>query len=356
MKNLSKKILINNIVFKQIIVVIIFLSINHFALSQNTPKIEKGNFKVLKIDDTFSDFYLIFLEKGGEKYTIHSPTSIIIKGQKLEVGKEYYLELQQNNVLAEELDLASNFNPEIVLYGKYKRSQLGNICTANNLMGLIIPASDTNTDTKNGEKIIGIFTQKYFYRFIIVEFDSNMTFNYHIMSERAHRETSGRYKINGDTITLNSFSTKTDFDFKNKKWIILSRKQILISDNLNDKKENWSILERNKHFDSIPEHQSDLAIKIDSIKINELSWIKDTSNYDSELKLIIHEPLSPKEPVVILDGIPVKYNFMLNYYKLSDIDNVTFVTGDKLVEAGFHGERAKYGTIIINTKNKKPKR
>lgn len=163
MKNISEKILINNILFKQIIVVIIFLSVNHFALSQDTPKIEKGIFKVLTIDDSFSDFYLIFLEKGGEKYTIHSPISIIIKGQKLVVGQEYYLELQQNNALTKELDLASNFNPEIVLYGKYKRSQLGNLCTAKNIMGLTI--YDNNSIKEKNKELFEEVTSKYVEQF-----------------------------------------------------------------------------------------------------------------------------------------------------------------------------------------------
>ena len=168
---------------------------------------------------------------------------------------------------------------------------------------------DSNAQEQMNNRVIGIFSQQIFYRFTIVEFKSDLTFDYHIMSERAHRQTSGKYSISGDTITLNSYSKDTDFDFQNKKWIILSRKQIIISDNLNDRKENWSILERDNHFDSIPKYRSDFSLKIDSIKINELSWIKDTTNYDSELKVIIREPLYPKEPIVIINGEPVKYNF-----------------------------------------------
>ena len=215
---------------------------------------------------------------------------------------------------------------------------------------------DSNAQERIDNKVIGIFSQQILYRFTIVEFKSNMTFDYHIMSERAHRQTSGKYSMSGDTITLNSYTKENEFDFQNKKWIILSRKQIIISDNLNDRKENWSILDRDKHFDSIPKQKSDLALKIDSIKINELSWIQDTINYDSELKLIIREPLPPKEPVVIINGEPAKYNFLLNYYTLADIDSLTFMPGDKLINSGIHGGQAMNGMIIVNTKNKKPKR
>jgi hypothetical protein len=215
---------------------------------------------------------------------------------------------------------------------------------------------ETNAQDRIDNRVIGVFSQQIFYRFTIVEFKRDMTFNYHIMSERAHRQTSGNYRICGDTIILNSYSKNSYFDFNNQKWIILSRKQIVISNNLNDRKENWSILKRNTNFDSIPKHRSDFALKIDSIKIKELAWIKDTANYDSELKLIIHEPLAPKEPLAILDGENVKYDFLLNYYTMDDIDSIMTMTGEKLVEKGFHGERSKYGLVIVKSKKRKPKR
>ena len=195
-----------------------------------------------------------------------------------------------------------------------------------------------------------------FYRFMIVEFKSDLTFDYHIMSERAHRQTSGKYNISGDTIILNSFTKNSEFDFQNTKWIILSRKQIVISNNLNEKKENWSILKRDSYFDSIPRQRSDLSIKVDSIKINCLSWIKDSINYDAELKIIIHDPLSPKEPVVVLDGLPIQYEFLLDFYTLADVDSLNFITGEKLINSGIHGGQAENGMIVINTKKKKPKR
>jgi hypothetical protein len=215
---------------------------------------------------------------------------------------------------------------------------------------------DSNSQDKIDNRVIGIFSQQMFYRFTIVEFKRDMTFDYHIMSRRAHRHTSGEYSICGDTIILNSYSKNTDFDFQSKKWIILSRKQIVTNENLNDRKENWSIFERDKRFDSIPKQRSDLALKLESIKINELSWIKDTTNYDSELKLVIHEPSDPKEPLVILDGEPVEYDFLLNYYTMDNIDSIMTMTGEKLIEAGFHGERSKYGLVIVKTIKRKPKR
>ena len=215
---------------------------------------------------------------------------------------------------------------------------------------------DSNGQERIDKRVIGIFSQQIFYRFTIVEFKKDMTFDYHVMSERAHRQTSGKYSISGDTLILDSYTKDNDFDFQNKKWIILSRKQIITSDNFNDRRENWSTLERDKNFDSIPKQRSDLALKIDSVKIKKLSWIQDSTNYDSELKLIIHEPSAPKEPLVIMDGKPVKYDFMLNYYTMDNIDSIMTMTGEKLIETGFDGERSKYGLVIINTRKIKPKR
>ena len=209
---------------------------------------------------------------------------------------------------------------------------------------------------QDSKKIAGVYTQKIFYRFIIVEFKNDNTFDYHVMSERAHRQTKGKYQIHNDTIVLNSYQTDTDFDFDNEKWIILSRKEILVSNNKNAKKENWAVLKRDKQFSFLPNERSDLSLKIDSIKLNELSWTRDTTNYDTELKLIIREPSTPKEPVVLLNGEPIKYQFLLNYYHLSDIDTLTYIRGDTLLEKGFHGGQAMNGMIMINTKNKKTRR
>lgn len=221
--------------------------------------------------------------------------------------------------------------------------------------GLIIPEEFKLKPAESDKSISGVYTQQLFYRFIIIEFKNDNTFNYHIMSERAHRQTFGNYTIKGDTIILNSYSKDTDFDFHNEKWIIISRKQILLSDNIKHRKESWAILDRDNKFDSIPKQRSDFALKVDSIKVKELSWIKDTVNYDSELKLVIHEPSSPKEPLVLLDGIPVKYDFLLNYYTLDNIDSIMTITGEKLLKIGFNSERSKYGLVIVKTTKSKPK-
>jgi len=79
-----------------------------------------------------------------------------------------------------------------------------------------------------------------------------MTFNFHIMSERAHKNTMGSFKLNGDTIFLNSTTDKTEFDFKNTKWLVLSPKRILMSNNKSVSKESWSVLEKDKSYEFVP--------------------------------------------------------------------------------------------------------
>lgn len=170
------------------------------------------------------------------------------------------------------------------------------------------------------------------------------------MSERAHRMTSGKYEIHGDTIILNSNSVKDDFDFDNKKWLILSKKKILISNNHSDKKENWSILKKNRQYASIPKQKSDFAIRIDSIKINEFLWSEDTTNYDSELRVIIRDPLPQKDAMIIIDGIPSKYDFLLNYYTMKEIESIEVLTKDDLNVPGMYGDPLEYGLILIKTK------
>jgi len=210
---------------------------------------------------------------------------------------------------------------------------------------------DANAQNRNN-KIIGVFSQKYFYRFTIVEFRSDFTFDYHIMSERAHRQTSGKYKIVGDTIILNSFKQESLFDFNNVKWLIVSRNEILVSDKKNDKKELWSVLKKDKEIKYIPTQKSDFAIKIDSIRVNKLFWERDTNNYESELRVIIREPLPPKNPAVLLNGKFINYDFQLNYYTLQDIDTIIVKSKEEMWNFGFDGEGVRNGLIIVNTKKK----
>ncbi len=335
-----------------IILILIILHFFQTAYTQQGDIVDKGLFKVYKIDNSFTDFHLIFIKNSETNYTIYSERSILVKGQQLKKGQEYYFELIRkiDTLVTGQVITPMNYLDISHFGGKYSGTQTGMICYAKNLKGLILPENTEIEPVDSDISISGVFTQQLFYRFTIVEFKNNRTFNYHIMSERAHHQTSGKYEINGETIILNSHQANSDFDFANKKWILLNKKQIVISRDLNDKKENWSILERNKHFDSIPSHRSDLALKIDSIKINKLSWIKDTTNYESELKVIIREPLPPKEPIVIIDGIPNKYNFMLDYYTMKEIESIEVLTKENLTVPGVYGNPNEYGMILIKTK------
>ncbi|MEA4851558.1 MAG: hypothetical protein VB126_08925 [Paludibacter sp.] len=198
-------------------------------------------------------------------------------------------------------------------------------------------------------RVIGVFFQQFPNKLILTEFSDDLTFNYHVMSERAYKKTSGKYTTNGDTLILNSDSVISDFDFRNKKMLIISRKKI----NTESNKLSQSYLLRSRLYNHIPQQQSDFKNKIDSIKSLDLAWIKDTTNYENELKLTIHDPLPPKEPLIIVDGIVWKYNFLLNYITMKEIDSIYLMPSDKVTETGLYGERTKYGIIIVKRKIQK---
>jgi hypothetical protein len=120
----------------KIFLTLILVATNLLLIGQT--KEESGYYKVHKIH-TADDYYLIFLRKDKVKYTIYSEKGLIVKGQKLEVGKTYFFELTQNeDTLSDGSSLIPiNYN-EIVYYGHYTGAELGKQCTAKNLVGLVI--------------------------------------------------------------------------------------------------------------------------------------------------------------------------------------------------------------------------
>jgi hypothetical protein len=99
------------------------------------PKVtECGVYRVCKIhiDNTF---YLIFLEKENEKYTILSNKETLhVNGIKLKKDKNYYLEL---TYISNEMVLMPINYMDILYYG-FTAKEIGKLCTAKNLFGLIL--------------------------------------------------------------------------------------------------------------------------------------------------------------------------------------------------------------------------
>jgi hypothetical protein len=112
----------------------------HAALSGQTNRdIEKGIYKVLKID-VFSNYYLIFIEKKGIKSTIYSEKSIDIKGQKISLDSTYYFELTCKDTLYN--GQCFPIIPDVTYFGKYKGYELGKLNIAENLYGLFLIETD----------------------------------------------------------------------------------------------------------------------------------------------------------------------------------------------------------------------
>ena len=97
--------------------------------------IQTGFYKVVKID-SFSSFYLIFIEKDMNINTIYSEKLPLMTGQKLEVDSMYYFELICKNYF--ENGICYHPVDNITYFGKYKGYELGKLYIAKNLNGLAI--------------------------------------------------------------------------------------------------------------------------------------------------------------------------------------------------------------------------
>lgn len=106
--------------------------------SQTNKSFDRDCYKVCKIDDLKS-FYLIFLRRGNEKYTIYSEKTISSKGRKVEVDSTYFLELSRkvdtlsNGVVVTPMNYA-----DIYYFDRYSGEEIGMLCTARNLKGLFL--------------------------------------------------------------------------------------------------------------------------------------------------------------------------------------------------------------------------
>ena len=123
-----------------------YLIIHAVLSGQKSRDIEKGVYKVLKIDK-FNNFYLVFIEKNGIKSTIYSKKGIDMKGQKISIDSTYYFELTCKDTFynGQCLPIIS----DVTYFDKYKGTELGKLNIAINLYGLFI--KETNKSIE-GEK------------------------------------------------------------------------------------------------------------------------------------------------------------------------------------------------------------
>ena len=105
-------------------------------ISEHLHFIYENGFYTVKKIDSFSDFYLIFIEKNKCLNTIYSEKFILTSGKKIEVGGSYYFELFCKN----KFDIGVCIHPvaDITYFGKYKGFELGRLYIAKNLCGLTL--------------------------------------------------------------------------------------------------------------------------------------------------------------------------------------------------------------------------
>lgn len=120
---------------RNFLIVILFIS-PVILLGQTNKEIARGCYSVCRID-SIQEFYLIFIEKNYERYTIYSKKDEAVKGEKIKVGNSYFFELYQDTFLNGESIIPMNYM-DITYFGKYSGREIGRLCTTNNLRGLII--------------------------------------------------------------------------------------------------------------------------------------------------------------------------------------------------------------------------
>lgn len=120
------------------LLIFIFAVCSILLSGQTNKTFDRDCYKVYKIDDLRS-FYLIFLRKGNEKYTIYSEKTITSTGRKVEVDSTYFFELSRkvdtlsNGVVVTPMNYA-----DIYYFDRYPGEEIGMLCTAKNLKGLFL--------------------------------------------------------------------------------------------------------------------------------------------------------------------------------------------------------------------------
>jgi len=118
---------------------------NASILSQN-EKVLYDNYLVTKIHIT-NDYYLIFLKKNNEIYTIHSDKKLSernLSGTEIQKDNTYYFEL----IYVPPKFEPTNYGEIITSYG-FSGFEIGKLCRAKNLVGLTIISTDNENKAKN---------------------------------------------------------------------------------------------------------------------------------------------------------------------------------------------------------------
>ena len=128
--------------------IIFFVGLN-ISISGQSKEVYVGNYLVDKIHIA-DDYYLIFLKKNNERYTIHSDKNLrerTVNGRKIQKDSTYYFELVPVVLKFEPM----NYGEIITSYG-FSGFEIGKLCTAKNLIGLTITSMNNGNKSKNEKR------------------------------------------------------------------------------------------------------------------------------------------------------------------------------------------------------------
>jgi hypothetical protein len=131
----------------KIYLTLFFFVANLAVFAQKQPM--NGNYQVNRIFHA-DDYYLIFITKNNENYTIYSKKGIIADGQEIKKDSTYYFELIP---VPDTLGNGTRITPinysEIKYFGRFTGKDIGVLCTARNLVGLKIRKIPADCKKKN---------------------------------------------------------------------------------------------------------------------------------------------------------------------------------------------------------------
>ncbi|MDR3227321.1 MAG: hypothetical protein LBT56_06585 [Prevotellaceae bacterium] len=145
---------------KNILIIIFIISMNVTAFAQTEAegieisakikietKYESGYYKVNKIH-TANNYYLVFVTKDNERYTIFSNKEHLqVNGKKIEKDSTYYFEIITNLLTSNGKPITEMPNYSIRHLG-FTFAELGTLCTARNLFGLVVIKNYSEPDKK----------------------------------------------------------------------------------------------------------------------------------------------------------------------------------------------------------------
>jgi len=130
----------------KIFIRLIFLATSLLSMAQT-----KNNTEYYKVHRIYAadNYYLIFLRKDNEKYTVYSEKGLTIDGQKVVQDSSYYFDLiPVTDTFTNGKSMVPMNYMDITYFGHFTGDEIGKLCIAKNLVGLVIPSTSNACETK----------------------------------------------------------------------------------------------------------------------------------------------------------------------------------------------------------------